>query len=164
MQRFLGTTGIALAMIIYTIIITIILTFIIVPLCNNTKAYLLAHQFKKVTLPIEIQLLETKGAIERNNGSGEYVHCVGVGLIKTQLSIDEIRKVFELHNYGDVYCYKGIPEIYIYNTEQREQEKSIYYTPPEFKTLKKGNNDKDYYYYVEIRSKSFNNLFDLRAW
>ena len=135
-------------LIVIIIVILIIGLFLYLVCSKNRKVKMLEKEVSNIEMPQDIEKIAIKSAIGDSGGNGDYSTCRVILLVKTEITIDELRQKFENMNLKFQNHYKNcenIPIFYITHCESSIFKSSRSFSI-EFEELKGINDYRDYYF------------------
>ena len=136
-----------LLLVIIMVILIIELFFYLVH-WKNSQLRKLEKEVFNIELPQEIKKIAIKSAIGDSGGNGNYSTCRVILLVKTEMTIDELRQKFKNMNLKFQNHYKycnNIPNFYITHCKS-STFKSARNFLIEFDELKRINDFSEYYF------------------
>ena len=135
-------------LIVIAIVILIIGLFLYLVCSKNRKLKMLEKEVSNIEMTQDIEKVAIKSAIGDSGGNGDYSTCRVVLLVKTEITIDELREKFKNMNLKFQNHYKNCnhtPIVYITHCESSIFKSSRSFSI-EFDELKRINDYRDYYF------------------
>ena len=95
MKKILGTVLKALGLILALLFAGILLLCLVSPIKNNMEAKKVANAIKECALPEQTELIDTVSAEGKLVGNGNGMQYFGAILIKSELTLDELKNYYE---------------------------------------------------------------------
>lgn len=138
--------------IIFNIIVIFIIFFSCITIYSNTKGLKgLEKEVSKISLPQNIEKIAIKSGIGDSGGNGEYSTYRVVMLVKTEITLNELKQEFKNMNlkfYNHYESCNNIPIFYITHCKSNIFESSLSFSL-EFNELN-GITDYNNYYFIEF--------------
>ena len=135
-------------LILFAIILIIIVSFVILNYNNGLKKF--EKEVSNISLPSSIKIISTKSKIGDSGGNGNQSTYRVVSLIKTDMSLDELKKEFDDKNltFSTHILNSDTPICYI-----TKYESNVFKSNRNFELVFEEINDKENineYYYLEF--------------